>query len=117
MPSTNESKHLTVVDDREDDPIPEAVDQPAGAGHGGDTGNDHFLVADPVTPKVVDEVGPADGCLTGLEPGVISDVLTEPVSQILLPPRRRKVAAEIGDAQLVDLEHAFPADRAFPPGD
>ena len=28
MPSTDESEHLTVVDDREDDPVAEAVDQP-----------------------------------------------------------------------------------------
>jgi hypothetical protein len=69
MPSTNESQNLAVVDDREDDPVAEAVDEPAGAWHGGDTGGDHFVVADPKTPEVVDEVGPASGCLTGLEPG------------------------------------------------
>ena len=53
MPSTNESKHLAVVDDREDDPVPEAVDEPAGACHGGDTGDDHFVVADPMSPEVI----------------------------------------------------------------
>src|SRR5215212_11264797 len=99
MPSTNESKHLTAVDDREDDPVPEAVDQPAGACHGGDTGDDHFVVGDAMLPEVVDEVGPARGCLTGLESEVVGDVLAESVGQIALPPRRGKVAAEIGDGQ------------------
>ena len=36
---------------------------------------DHFVVGDPMLPEVVDEVGPAGGCLTGLEPGVVGDVL------------------------------------------
>jgi hypothetical protein len=117
MPSTNESENLTVVDDREDDPVPKAVDEPAGACRGGDTGDDHFVVADPETPEMVDEVGPAGGCMTGLKSRVVADVLTEPLGQIVLPPRRRKVPAEIGEAQLVDLDHAFPAHRAFPPGD
>jgi hypothetical protein len=78
MPPTNESKHLAVVDDRKDDPVAEAVDQPAGAGHGGDTGDDHFVAGDAMLPEVVDEIGPAGGCLTGLESGVVGDVLTEP---------------------------------------
>ena len=30
-PSTNESENLAVMDDREDDPVPEPVDQPTGA--------------------------------------------------------------------------------------
>ena len=85
MPSTNESKHLAVVDDREDDPVPEAVDEPAGACHGGDTGDDHFVVGNPPTTEMVDEVGPAGGCLTGLESRVVGDVLAESVGQIVLP--------------------------------
>jgi hypothetical protein len=59
-PSTNESEDLAVVDDREDDPVPEAVDQQTGACGDGDTGDQHF-VGDPVPPNVVDEVGPACG--------------------------------------------------------
>src|SRR5512133_3814044 len=106
MPSTNEAKHLTVMDDREDNPVAEAVDEPAGACHGGDTGGDHFVVADPMLSEVVDEVGPAGGCLAGLESRVVGDVLAESVGQIVLSPRRRKVPAEIGEAQLVDLDHA-----------
>jgi hypothetical protein len=78
-PSTNESKDFTVVDDGEDDPVPEAVDKPAGACHGGDTGDDHLVIGDAMLPEVVDEVGPAGGCLTGLEPGVVGDVLAESV--------------------------------------
>jgi hypothetical protein len=78
-PSTNESKDFTVVDDGEDDPVPEAVDKPAGACHGGDTGDDHFFVGDPVAPQVVNEVGPACGCVAGLEPDVVADVCAEPV--------------------------------------
>jgi hypothetical protein len=95
MPPTDESKHLAVVDDWEDDPVPEAVDEPAGACHGGDTGDDHFVVADPMLPEVVGEVGPAGGCLPGLESGVVGDVLAEPVGQIFLAPRRGEVAPEI----------------------
>jgi len=57
MPSTDESKNLAVVDDREDDPVPEPVDQPAGACGDGDTGDQHFLVGDPEVSEVVDEVG------------------------------------------------------------
>ena len=87
MPSTNESENLAVMDDREDDPVAEPVDQPAGACGDGDTGDHHFFVGDPVPPEVVDEVGPACGCLTGLESEVVGDVLAEPVGQILLRPR------------------------------
>jgi hypothetical protein len=117
MPSTNESENLSVVDDREDDPVAEAVDEPAGACHSGDTGDDHFVVGDAMLPEVGDEVGPAGGCLAGLESPVVGDVLAEPVGEIVLSPRPREVAAEIGRGELVDLEHAFSADRAFPPGD
>src|SRR4051812_14831456 len=113
MPSTDESKHVTVVDDREDDPVAEAVDESAGVGYRSDTGHDHLIVTDTLLSEVVDEVGPAGGCLAGLKSGVVADVLAESVGQIVLPPRRRKVAAEIGEAQLVDPEHAFPAHRAF----
>jgi hypothetical protein len=61
-------------------------------------------------------VGPACGCLTGLESVVVGDVLAEPVGQIVLRPRGREVASEVGEAVLVDLDHAVLADRAFPPG-
>ena len=115
-PSTNESENLAVMDDREDDPVPEPVDQPAGACDDGDTGDQHFFVGDPVPPEVVDEVGPACGCLTGLESVVVGDVLAEPVGQILLPPRGGEAVSEVGEAELVDLDHAVLADRAFPPG-
>ena len=115
-PSTNESENLAVVDDREDDLVPEAVDQPAGACGDNHTGNQHFFVGDPVPPKVVDKVGPACGCLTGLESVVAGQLLTEPVGQIVLPPRGREAVSEVGEAELVDLDHAVLADRAFSPG-
>ena len=84
--STDEAEDLAVTDDREDDPVAEAVDQPAGACHSGDTGDRHFLIGDPVPPKVINEVGPAGGCVTGLEPDVVADVCAEPVGQIMLRP-------------------------------
>ena len=87
MSSTDESEDLAVMDDREDDPVAEPVDQPAGACHGGDTGDRHFFVGDPVPPQVINEVGPAGGCVTGLEPDVVGDVCAEPVGQIMLRPR------------------------------
>ena len=88
-PSTHESENLAVMDDREDDLVPEPVDQPTGA-CGGDTGDQHFFVGDPVPPEVVDEAGPACGCLTGLESVVVGELLAEPVGQILLRPRGGK---------------------------
>ena len=48
MSSTDEAEDLAVMDDREDDPVAEPVDQPAGACHGGDTGDQSFLRS--VTP-------------------------------------------------------------------
>jgi len=86
MLSTDESEDLAVVDDREDDPVAETVDQSAGACKSGDTGDGHFLIGDPVPPQMVNEVGPAGGCVTGLEPGVVGDVSAEPVGQVLLRP-------------------------------
>ena len=47
---------------------------------------DHFFVGDPVPPQVINEVGPAGGCLPGLEPDVVADVCAEPVGQIMLRP-------------------------------
>jgi hypothetical protein len=63
------------MDDGEDDPVPEAVDELAGACGHGDAGDHHFFIGDSVPPEVVHEVGPARGCLTGLESGVVGDVL------------------------------------------
>jgi hypothetical protein len=65
MLSTNEAKHVAVVDDWEDDPVAKAVDEPTGAGHGGDTGDDHFVVADPMLPEVVDQVVQPAGAWPG----------------------------------------------------
>jgi Endonuclease NucS len=57
MSSTDESENLAMVDDREDDPVAEPVDQPAGACHSGDTSDGHFFV-DPVPPQMINEVHP-----------------------------------------------------------
>jgi hypothetical protein len=86
MSSTDESENLAVVADREDDPVAEPVDQPAGACGDGHTGDQHFLIGDPAPPQMINEVGPAGGCVTGLEPDVVADVCAEPVGQIMLPP-------------------------------
>jgi hypothetical protein len=115
-PSTDGSEDLAVMDDREDDPVAESVDRSAGACGDGDTGDQHFFVGDPQLSEVVDEVGPACGCLTGLEPGIVGEVCAEPIDQILLSPRGWEAVAEVGEAELVDLNHALLADRAFPPG-
>ena len=69
------------MDDREEEPVAEPVDQPTGACHSGDTGDQHFFVADPTAAEVVDEVGPACGCVTGLESLVVGQLLTEPVGK------------------------------------
>jgi hypothetical protein len=114
-PSPNESENLAIMDDREDEPVPEPVDQPAGACDDTDTGDQHFFVGDPVPPEVVDEAGPTCGSLTSLESVVVSDVLTEPVGQILLRPRGGEAVSEVGEAELVDVDHAVLADRALPP--
>jgi hypothetical protein len=45
------------------------------------------LVGDPMPPKIINQTGPAGGCLARLESGIIGEVLAEAVSEVLLPPR------------------------------
>src|SRR5215203_555881 len=85
--SADEPQDLAVVNDREDDPVAEPVDQSAGACDNGYAGDRYLLVGDPVPPKIINQAGPAGGCLARLESGIIGDVSAEAVCQVLLPPR------------------------------
>ncbi len=80
------------------DAVAEPVDETAGAGDGGHAGGDHLLVGDSAAAEVVDQSGPAGRGLAGPEARVIGQVLTEPVGEVGLSPRRRELAAEVAQA-------------------
>ena len=66
MAASDEAENDAVMPDREDGPVAEPVDQPAGGGRGGDAGGEHLVFGDAEGVEVSDEGGPAGGGVAGL---------------------------------------------------
>ena len=69
VPAADEAENLLVVDDREDDPVTEPVDETTGAGDGCYSGGGHFLIGDAPAAQMVDQWGPAGWRLAGRNRG------------------------------------------------
>lgn len=76
-----------MVDDGQDGAVTEAVDEPSGAGPGGESGDEEFVVGDAASAEVVGEGGPAGRCVAGLVVRVTGEVDPEPFVQARLGPR------------------------------
>ena len=63
--ASDEAEDLVVVGDRQDDTVAEPVDQGPGAGPGGQAGLEELVVGDAAPAEVVDQGGPAGGCVPG----------------------------------------------------
>ena len=61
----DEPEHGVAVVDGQDEPVAEPVDESAGAGGGGEPDGEQLVVVDAAPAQVVDQVGPARGCVPG----------------------------------------------------
>src|SRR5665647_837486 len=75
--ASDEAEDLAVVNDREDDPVTEPVDQPAGAGCSGHARGEHLLVGNTMTTQMVDQARPTVRGLTRTEVWVFEQVGAE----------------------------------------
>ncbi len=83
--SGDESGHVLVAVDREDEAVTEGVDEVALAGDGAESGGDDLGVSGPVRLQMPNQACPSTGGVAGGVPVVAGQVGAEPVPQI---PRR-----------------------------
>jgi hypothetical protein len=88
VPAADKAQNLATVDDREDDPVAESVDETAGAGDGGDSGSHHLLAGDTALPEMIDQSGRAGGGLSGLVTLIVDEIMAKTLREIGLTPRR-----------------------------
>ena len=100
--ATDEAEDLVLVGDGQDGSVAEAVDEGPGAGPGGQADLEELVVGDAAPAEVVDQGGPAGGCVPG------GDVrVGAPAGQPLV-----EVGAGPGGVDLVGVElHGHGVDR------
>ena len=112
----DEPENLGVVDDGQDEPVPEPVDDPPVPGPGDESGEFHLLMRDAELAEVVGEGGPAVGGVAGLEAWVVGDVDAESSGQVGPAPTLRRVLGAVELQRLpVHLEEAVAGDGAGVP--
>jgi hypothetical protein len=95
VPASDEAENLAVVNDGQDQPVPEPIDDPPIPGPGDDSGELHLLFGDAVLAKVPGEGGPAVGGVAGQEAGVVGDVDAESFGQVCPAPTLRRVLGAV----------------------
>ncbi len=105
---------LIAVADGEDEPVAEAVDDPAGRGVAAQAGGDDLGVGGAEVAQVIGQRGPAHGCVAEGEPLVVGKVGAEPVGQVGRCPGVAEVSGEEVGGQLVKRQETIPVDGNFP---
>ena len=107
----DEPDDLVVVVDGEHHPVAEPVEESAVAGVGGEAGGEQLVVAGAALPEVVQEAGPAGGCVPDGEPRVVVQVGTEPVEEIPGGPGAAVAGGEEREGVAVELQDPPAGDR------
>src|SRR4051812_18408105 len=106
--SADEAEDLAVVDDREDQPVPEAVDQPTVPRRGGEAAGGHLRLVDAFGSEVLDEGGPSVRRVSGLEVAVAGQLDPEPVTEVGLRPGPGEPGFEVAQGDRVHGQEPVP---------